>query len=228
MGIDLLDLSFRLEKKLQIPLRPQHLFLGEHTTVSEVVELLWQRLQGLEVANHAEITRLYQKMELRVNLNPLRGWRDWIWGLPKDRELDELIPPEQRTRFWETLGRDVPDPLPPLVIDSGQEFPRFPEELKTTRRLLQRLRKDLFQQFKWAPIETLAESGTAGIEHAAVGISAWLGRRPHQQAPMPRREIPWTREELFDVVRAAIADAASVDLEKVTSDAELIHDLGMN
>lgn len=229
MGIDLLDLAFRLEKRLQVPLRLEHFLLGQHTTVGETVELLWQRIHGLEVADNSEIQRQYQDLQTRILLNPARGWRYWLGGVSKDRRWDEIIPPDQRVPFWESLSRDLAQPLPPLIAGIGDEFPRFPEEIATPRKLLQLCRAQLFQRLKWVPI---AQSGDPDTPHEVMTrVKTWefsaMGRSRYVADPTPRRTEPWTSAELFDVVRTELVEAADVDIEVVVPDAELMDHLGM-
>lgn len=222
MGIDCLDFACRMEKRLQIPVRPQHLFLGHHTTVTDVVELLWQRLHGLELAEDLELIRLYHELHTRLKPGFLQSFRDSMMGSRRDeRQLNDIIPPLQRAQFWESLSRDYSCPLPPLTSCADDTYPRFPIELSTPRSLLQFVRTHLFQRIQWVPITPPANWDPIPIMGSLIG----LGGRAVQDAPP--RDTPWTREELFDVVRQELVETLSVDWDEVTPDAELIGDLGM-
>lgn len=211
MGIDCLDFACRMEKRLQIPVRPQHLFLGHHTTVADVVELLWQRLHGLEFEEDVELIRLYHELDKRVVSIGPRGFWGWVTGSRcENRRLEDIIPPHQRTLFWESLRRDFYCPLPPLRSDPGEADPRFPEEIYNQRSLLQFLRAHLFQQIKWIPV---APSQGSAVISDARSIS--------------HREAPRTREELFAIIRQELSDTLVLALDEVVPDAELIDDLGM-
>lgn len=223
MGIDCLDFAFRMEKRLQIPVRPQHLFLGHDTTVADVVELLWQRLHGLEPAEDIELIRLYHELHARLNPGYLWSFWDSMMGSRRDeRELNDIIPPPQRAQFWDSLSRDFSCPLPPLTSCSADTYPRFPVELSTQRSLLQFLRTHLCQRIKWVPVAPPASGDPIPLMGSLLGIGGRAVR------DTPRRDAPWTREELFAVVRQELADTLSLDLEEVVPNAQLINDLGMD
>lgn len=230
MGVDFLDFAWRIEKRLQIPVRPKDLFLGDHTTVGEIFELLWQRLQGLEFEEDLELVRLYHQLHTRLVPTFAQGMWNWMQGGCRGSgRLDDIIPADRRVDFWDALGRDFSYSLPPLTACTDDVYPHFPEELSPQRQLMQLLRTHLFQRLKWVPMTTRIDSQPPpGNQTLGGPKDFWLwGHWRRDLKSDPPRQAPWTREELLEVVRRELADTLEVDLDEVTLDAELVGDLGM-
>ena len=231
MGLDFLDFAFSIEKRLQMRLNRKHLGIDQHTTVADVVELLWRHLQGWELKEDLDLIGLYVDLHTRIMRKSAQGYWSAFFGKngPQDRRMDDVIPPDRRRPFLEELSRDMNCPLPPLETGAGEIDSCFPEAIATQRRLLHLLRGHLFQRLKWVPILPPVVNETLPKPSIGNKFVQWTvcGRWPQAPESAPVRETPWTREELFEIVRQALVETLDVDPNEVTPDAELMDHLGM-
>lgn len=195
MGMDLLDLTFRLEKRFGIDLESVELFYFIDR-VSRVEDLVWDHLQGIRPALPVE-PRLFAERIVREILS-LPGTRKDRWGFGS---LDRMIPEEGRAENWKRLGEVLGLPLPELRSSTTGTALIFPKELQTVGSLVY-----------------------------------WTYKNHKDRLPLSRERIIGTppkgaerfnREDVTRIVREAICDCLGVKASRVTSEARLIEDLGM-
>jgi len=130
MGMDLLDLTFRLEKRFGIDLESVELFYFIDR-VSRVEDLVWDHLQGIRPALPVE-PRLFAERIIREILS-LPGTRKDRWGPGR---LDRMIPGDGRAENWKRLGELLELPLPELRSPTTGTGLNFPKELETVGGLV--------------------------------------------------------------------------------------------
>lgn len=125
MGVDVLDLCFRLKKQFGITLEDVELFYFLNR-VSHIEDLVWDHLQGIRPALPIEPKRFSERVSMEILKLP--GTRKDPWGFGN---LERMIPLEGREENWKQLGENLGLPLPDLKISSSNASLRFPPELQT-------------------------------------------------------------------------------------------------
>ena len=208
MGIDMLDIGFRVEKKFGLKkFRPLPPVSPPPWTAGGLFEQMWRGLQGEEPA--WEFSLIWepakQAWELRRKADDyLRSFHQG-WRMFMPHQMDRLIPMAGRAEVWKYLSALFEVDVTPLDLAStGDEVP-FPPHCQTTRQLL-----DHFER-AW-----------------------WDGRVPRQDQWRPSAHPPpadaqkWTRETAWLAFAEMLCACLGLDDDKVTLEATLIGDLGMS
>ena len=159
---------------------------------------------------HAAVSRKLQGLPLPIleqlgreiclavrKLPDYRWWRT----LGRSVRFDKLIPAERRRENWQALSDSLGCVLPELLVRSGEIDPRFPDECN-----------EILGLAWWI------------ADHYPDRV-AWTDRERIE--PPPEKHSEWTEERVWQGVRADIADALGVDVEKVTPHVSMVSDLGM-
>lgn len=195
MGIDYLDITFRLEKEFGIRiLEGEQIFLFDR--VQTVEELIWDKLQGIQRELPIE-PRLYTQ-QITLAILGLPGCRKdrWGWG-----SLERMIPEEGRAENWERLGVTLGVPLPELEVSASDSASAFPSELRTVGGLVHWVylhHRDRIPLFR----ERSVGEPPAGAER-------------------------FRREDVRKIVQEVLCEALGVEPSRVTPEARLVEDLGM-
>lgn len=195
MGIDLLDIHFRLEARFGIKLKEGE-FLAFYERVNTVEELVWGKLQGIQPALLVEPRVYGQRVtEAILGLPACRKDR-WGWG-----SLEQMIPEEGRSENWERLRVSLGMPLPDLEASPSGSAPTFPAELRTMSGIV-----------RWCYLnhrERLPLSRERSVEKPPAGAERFR------------------REDIRKIVQEVLCESLGVEPSRVTPDARLIEDLGM-
>jgi acyl carrier protein len=197
MGIDLLDVVFRLEREFQIKIsaRRESVFLMR---VGWIQFLVTEKLGGRSPAV-PDVSAVYRRVGAVVSRYPDRRG---FWGRTFDQRsrLSFLLTPESLPQFWCELEDELGFPLPRLCREPDGIAPLPPAGIDNAGSLA-----------AW-----IAFTCRDVVPH----------RYPARPSPRPPDADRWTDEAIFLVIRAILVDALSVNEEDVTPEAWLIEDLG--
>ena len=128
MGLDALDLTFRLEKQLGIQIGQAEGIAVLFGTAGNIHRYLVCKLQG----EHREVPRIGPLFEEVVDaVNRIRGKR----RMGSSYDLNKLFPAPQREANWISLERALGIPLPKLEQPANEAFPAIPRECTTVASL---------------------------------------------------------------------------------------------
>ncbi|MBI3467956.1 MAG: hypothetical protein HY000_33535 [Planctomycetes bacterium] len=131
MGIDYLDIRFRLQKCFGInTCNDENWFLFH--TAGMLHDFVWQKLQGKQPAcpdTHALGRKVQQAIKGLKGFGRHRSWLP-AWSLEK------LIPADNRREHWQQLSQALECPLPPLIEEPEVATPRVPAECRTLTDLV--------------------------------------------------------------------------------------------
>lgn len=186
MGIDHLDIKFRLEKKFNLRIDNDEMWFA-FKTVGTLYEFVWQKLQGIQPALPLEGWCLYEHV-LALTLK-LPGARNRFW-----QTFERMIPRQNRGDSWKELSELLGCPLPPLVERPTDSTLSFPKECETPYELANWLFKhhsDRFPVFREQQITAPPDGGTqwtraevwAGIQEFLIDT---LGVEPEEVVPEAR------------------------------------------
>lgn len=197
MGIDGLDLAFRLEKTFgfQINRKDGELWFVFQTP-GTIHDFVWQRLQGVRPV--PPIVAPWQLSEHIENLAMgLPGARNRVWF----RSFANIWQVENRIGNWQRLAEILKCRLPELVELPNDQISRFPNGCRWPSELAGWL---LQNHPEVLPIQ-----------------------RDESQEEPPAGADKWTQEAVWDEVQKVIADCLAVDIRDVTRDVRMVEDLGM-
>lgn len=141
MGIDLLDLAFRIEKRFGIQIeRGQG---GYFLTPGQITWLVTQKLNGRNPAVPA-FDAMFQRIQSVLETMPGYSRR---WFCTND--LNKLIPSGDRQRNWTALGMALGVPLPPLEC-SAKGLQTIPKKVSSSTSLMSWIMENHPDQFLWA------------------------------------------------------------------------------
>lgn len=217
MGIDLLDVCFRIEKRFGMKIRYQLAVPLQMWTAGDLFEYVWHGLQGEEPAwgawdakQEILIPSWKRREQTTAYLSSFQtGWGGLFTIVPS--RLDRMIPEDRRLEVWnrvaEIWGVDPPpllgsSPLGSSSIDS--EIRSFPPRCMTTNDLM-----DVFERAWW------------------IGLFKYQDQWRPSTTPPPKEAAKWTRESAWEVMVETISYSFGVKPEEVTPEARLIADLGM-
>lgn len=139
MGLDAIELIFRLEKELGVKI-PKDEVAGAFFTAGTVHRYLVAKLHG----KHQEvpdIMPLYQEVDVAVNRITGR------WKLTRTLNLNKRFPPEVRAEKWNAMERALGISLPELEHSS-----RIPRECDSTVALTFWLVEHFPERVQWFPV----------------------------------------------------------------------------
>jgi hypothetical protein len=208
MGIDMLDITFRLEKTFgRKRFRPLPSTEGSLWTVGDLFEQVWHALQGKEPAwepNERYWEVVLQGHALRREAKAALATFHQGWRIFMPRDLNRLIPASERQEVWNRLEAIFGVTMPALERQNNQVDVVFPLQRQTCSKLI-----DLFERKWW--LEVRPE------------FNQW---RPSLD-PSPANADQWTRETAWQAFAEILRDVLQVDLEDVTVESTLFGDLGL-
>ena len=204
MGLDLLDIAYRIEKSFGIRFDVRELLgdwtgepppLGPSIKVGDVYNLILEKRKALNLPEGAGQLELLALADVRLALSRVLNVPPETIR-PEDR-LSRLLPLDQRRRQWRRLRRQFKG-LGPLrarrwgfCLSGRFVWPdRIPPEVRTVERLAK--------------------------THLARNRRHYVDKC--QQAD--------SDEDVWYTLRVIIADALAVDVKEVTREADLVRDLG--
>ena len=137
MGIDGLDLTFRLEKTFGFQINRKD---GEmwfvFQTPGTIHDFVWQRLQGIHPARPIDPWLLSEHIASTAIRLPGAATQIWI------RTFANIFPVENRLENWKRLGEILNCPLPRLIVTSAETGPQFPKGCRWPSQLVSWLLKN--------------------------------------------------------------------------------------
>ncbi len=198
MGLDAIDLCFCLEKQFGIKIGHDEA-AAVFDTPGTLHRYLMAKLRG-KCKTVPSIKPLYIEVAKAVGRLPKR-WR-LSCSSKSRRDLNKRIPPERREAIWKSLEEALGISLPSLEHPIGEQFFRIPPRYDTTLSLTYWIAANHPERVKeWTPVSC--------------------------QRSGPTAERQWTDEEVWKILQDCIADTLGVKREKVTRDARMVEDLGM-
>ncbi len=125
MGIDALDLSFRLEKRLGITTSQPEAIATFFDTVGTLHRYLVAKLNG-ECRSVPKMEPLF--IELVKAVNQITG----RWRLTSSLDLNRRFPPATRAAHWQALEEALGVTLPKLEDSGDGVAPRIPQRYSST------------------------------------------------------------------------------------------------
>lgn len=141
MGIDLMDLVFRVEKRFGIQIeRGQG---GYFLTPGQITWLVTEKLSGRNPAV-PDFNAMFQRIQSTVETMP--GYsRPWF----RTYDLNKLIAFNDLQRNWTTLGMALGVPLPPLESSTGFDSQIIPKQVSSVTSLMGWIMQNHPDQFIW-------------------------------------------------------------------------------
>ncbi len=141
MGIDLMDLAFRLEKQFAIRIDRDE--CAYFLTPGQINWLVSEKLRGRNppVPDYFGMWDRIQAA-LKTMPNYRRGWFEYS-------NLNRIVPSENRSENWAALGKTLGVPLPPLDDSSGFDPPMIPKSVSSLMSLLSWIMEHHPDRFLW-------------------------------------------------------------------------------
>ena len=121
MGIDALDLAFRLEKRFDINIRREEALAVLFDTAGTIHRYLVAKLQG-EYQQAPRIEPLFTEVSGAVNRITGR------WRLTSSLDLNRRFSSATRAASWQALEKALGISLPQLEHLADEEFPKIPRQ----------------------------------------------------------------------------------------------------
>lgn len=149
MGIDLLDVVFRIERRFGIEIeRGQG---GYFLTPAQITWLVTEKLHGRNPAV-PDLVAMLKRIESTVEAMP--GYpRPWF----RKNDLNQLIPFSDRERNWTALGVALGVPLPPLESSAGFDPRTIPKSVASSTSLISWIMQNHPEQMIWTRPATVCE-----------------------------------------------------------------------
>jgi acyl carrier protein len=210
MGLDFVEVLMEIEDRLDVELMSGIEWYPLHTagTLSDVV---WQRLQGYEPAitfddyrqANATVEQVFQQRGVT---------RRWFV-----KDLNRLLPEEDREQIWSQLSDRLDCPLPELHSRGDGSVPTIPKVCSTKHDLVMWVLWHRPGHELWRPITPTQRTKPLGWPFKA--------RRTDSSAKVPRS---WTREEVWEEVRQILIEQLGLRPEEVVKDARLNEDIRLD
>lgn len=165
MGIDALDLTFRLEKQLDIKIsRPEGIAVL-FDTAGTIHRYLVSKLQG-EYRQVPRIEPVFK--EVADAVNRITGW----WRLTSSLDLNRRFSPATRAANWQALEDALGMSLPKLEQPADDEFPKIPRQCDSVISLTYWIVEHHPERVEWF-------SGASGANRSWVATSSIASARPY-------------------------------------------------
>jgi acyl carrier protein len=145
MGIDALDLTFRLEKRLGIKISQAEAVAGVFNTAGTLHRYLVAKVQG-EYRKVPRIEPLFWEVSKAVNRITGR------WRFTSSLDLNRRFPPATRAANWQALEAALGMSLPPLEQPSDDEFPKIPRKCDSVISLTYWIVEHHPERVEWSPV----------------------------------------------------------------------------
>lgn len=144
MGIDALDLTFRLEKRLGIKISWAEAVAGVFNTAGTLHGYLVAKLQG-EYRELPRIDPLF--LEVSQAVNRITGW----WRLTSSLDLNRRFSPTTRAANWHALEDALGLSLPELEQTADDKFPKIPRKCDSVISLTYWIVEHHPERVEWFP-----------------------------------------------------------------------------
>lgn len=131
MGIDLLEIRFRLESRFGFKLAGGECF-AFHNTAGTLLDLVWQKVNGLE-PGIPDIHEIYERVHAAASETRTR----WRLSRPRNARLTEMFDKGDLDLHWRRFQQALDLPLPPLIRSGEWNELTVPPECSTVSRLVQ-------------------------------------------------------------------------------------------
>ena len=145
MGIDALDLTFRLEKRLGIKISTAEGVAGVFNTAGTIHRYLVAKVQG-ESRQLPRIEPLF--VEVSRAVNRITGW----WRLTSSLDLNRRFSPATRAANWQALEGALGVSLPQLEHPAEDEFPKIPRQCDSVISLTYWIVEHHPERAEWFPV----------------------------------------------------------------------------
>jgi acyl carrier protein len=200
MGLDALDLCFRLEKKFGITIRRDEAIAVFFTTPGTIHRHLMAKLNG-ECQKVPAIEPLYLEVAKAANRSSRPQRPRWLSRLIKKSSDAPTL--EECEATWKSLEKELGVSLPCLEHPIGKRFfeiyPRYDAMLTLTYWIAENHPERVKE---WIPV-SCKRSGKAAIR-------------------------TWTEDEVWDGMCDCIVAALGVKRDEITADARMLEDLGID
>ena len=146
MGIDALDLVFRLEDRLGITISRHEAIASCFSTAGDIHRYLVAKLRG----ESGQVPRI-DLLILEVSRAVRRIAGRWRWLIPSSN-LNTKFPPASRAANWLALETALGVSLPPLEHPADQEFPRIPRQYESAFTLAHWIAEHHPERIEWIPV----------------------------------------------------------------------------
>ena len=145
MGLEAIDLAFRLEKRLGIKIEHTEGIAVFFDTAGTIHHYLVGKLRG----ENRKAPRLEVLLkEVAAAVNHITGW----WRLTSSANLNKRFCPAKRKAHWESLERALGVSLPKLEHPADGEFPTIPRECDSILSLAYWIAEHHPERVEWFPI----------------------------------------------------------------------------
>jgi acyl carrier protein len=145
MGMDALDLTFRLEKQLGIKISQAEGIAVLFDTAGTIHRYLISKLQG-EYQQVPRIEPLFK--EVADAVNRITGW----WRLTSSLDLNRRFSPATRAANWQALEDALGMSLPQLQQPADGEFPKTPRKCDSVISLTYWIVEHHPERVEWFPV----------------------------------------------------------------------------
>ncbi len=145
MGIDALDLAFRLEKRFDINIRREEALAVLFDTAGTIHRYLVAKLQG-EYQQAPRIEPLFTEVSGAVNRITGR------WRLTSSLDLNRRFSSATRAASWQALEKALGISLPQLEHLADEEFPKIPRQCDSVISLTYWIVEHHPERVEWFPI----------------------------------------------------------------------------
>jgi hypothetical protein len=145
MGLDALDLCFRLEKKFGIKIPLEEGLAAFFDTPTTLHHYLVAKVKGecREIPAVEPVARTVLKA-----VNRVAGW----WRLKTSTNLNKQFSQSYRLTAWAALEKELDVSLPPLEQSPGEKFPRIPAQCDSILNLTYWIIEHYPDRVKWLPV----------------------------------------------------------------------------
>jgi acyl carrier protein len=187
MGIDALDLTFRLEKRLGIEISQAEGVAVIFDTAGTIHRFLVAKLRG----DYRQVPRIEPLfVEVADAVNRITRW----WRLTSSLDLNRRFSPATRVANWKTLEDALGLSLPELEQAADDEFPKVPRKCDSIMSLSYWIIEHHPERVEWLPVSCKRKGKMA--THQFSDDEVWailcecicdaLGAKPEEVMPESR------------------------------------------
>lgn len=144
MGIDALEIRFRLEKRFGIRFEGEGALVPFHNTADTLCDFVWAKVNGIE-PGAPDVQKLYARVNKALQTAGRGWWRSW-YGNPR---IMDLLGSDDVDEKWNKFQRALGLSLPALARSAGSDDAVVPAECATISRLVQWIIEQHPQRIDW-------------------------------------------------------------------------------
>jgi hypothetical protein len=157
MGLDALDLTYRLEQRFGITIQRQEAMAVLFDTAGTIHRYLVGKLHG-DYHQTPHIEPLF--IEVSKAVNRIRG----RWKLTSSLDLSKLFSPTKRSSQWKALEQALEVSLPPLEHSEHEPHPSIPRQCHSILSLTYWIADHRPERVEWFPVSCERKGETATHE----------------------------------------------------------------